>query len=96
MLFLDIKEAFPNAVTNRLLHSIKKRQPPEKLIIFAGLMLRNRRTTLRFDDHISDVINLDNGIGQEDLLSMALYQYYNADILEIPHSPQESAEAYSM
>ena len=25
---------------------------------------------------------------------MALYQYYNADILEIPNRPQESAEAY--
>ena len=25
---------------------------------------------------------------------MALYQYYNADILEIPHSPQELAKAY--
>ena len=92
--FLDIKGAFPNVVTNRLLHSMKKRQLPEKLITFAGLMLRNQRTTLRFDDHISDAINLDNGIGQGDLLSMALYQYYNADILKIPHSPQELAEAY--
>ena len=36
---------------------------------------------------------LDNGIGQGDPLSMALYQYYNADILEIPGKPQESAEA---
>ena len=25
---------------------------------------------------------------------MALYQYYNADILEIPNRPQEAAEAY--
>ena len=25
---------------------------------------------------------------------MALYQYYNADILEIPNRPQESVEAY--
>lgn len=25
---------------------------------------------------------------------MALYQYYNADILKIPNSPQEAAEVY--
>ena len=94
VLFLDIEGAFPNAVTSRLLHSMRKRRLPEKLITFAGLMLENRRTTLRFDDHTSETIALDNGIGQGDPLSMALYQYYNADILEIPNKPQESAEAY--
>ena len=57
-------------------------------------MLENRSTTLRFDDHTSGVIALDNGIGKGDLLSMALYQYYNADILEIPNKLQEAAEAY--
>ena len=94
VLFLDIEGAFPNAVTSRLLHSLRKRRLPEKLIYFAGLMLENRSTTLRFDDHTSGVIALDNGIGQGDPLSMALYQYYNADILEIPNKPQEAAEAY--
>ena len=57
-------------------------------------MLENRCTTLRFDDHTSETLMLDNGIGQGDPLSMALYQYYNADILEIPNKPQETAEAY--
>ena len=57
-------------------------------------MLEKRDTILRFDDYTSEPIQLDNGIGQGDPLSMALYQYYNADILEIPNSPQELAEAY--
>ena len=94
VLFLDIEGAFPNAVTSKLLHSMRKRRLPEKLIAFAGLMLENRCTTLRFDDHASETIPLNNGIGQGDPLSMALYQYYNADILEIPSKPQEAAEAY--
>ena len=94
VLFLDIEGAFPNAVTSRLLHSMKKRRLPTALIRFAGLMLENHRTILRFDDHASGTIDLDNGIGQEDPLSMALYQFYNADILEIPNKPQETAEAY--
>lgn len=94
VLFLDIKGAFPNAVTSKLLHSMRKRRQPETLIKFAELMLSGRSTILKFDNHLSDLIPLDNGIGQGDPLSMALYQYYNADILKIPSRPQESAEAY--
>ena len=74
VLFLDIEGAFPNAVTGKLLHSMRKRKLPEALINFAGLMLSERNTILRFDDHTSEVIPLDNGIGQGDPLSMALYQ----------------------
>lgn len=94
VLFLDIEGAFPNAVTSRLLHNMRKRGLPGPLVDFAGNMLEDRRTTLRFDDHTSEEIPLNNGIGQGDPLSMALYQFYNADILEIPSAPNELAEAY--
>jgi ribonuclease HI len=94
VLFLNIEGAFPNAVTNRLLHNLRKRKMPDAITEFAGTMLSNRSTILRFDDHMSESIALDNGIGQGDPLSMALYQFYNADILDIPSSPQEWAEAY--
>ena len=94
VLFLDIEGAFPNAVTSKLLHNMRKRGLPGSLVDFAGSMLEGRKTTLRFDDHTSEEIMLDNGIGQGDPLSMALYQYYNADILDIPSTTQESAEAY--
>jgi hypothetical protein len=94
VLFLDIEGAFPNAVTTKLLHSMRKRRLPEKLIRFAGIMLENQHTTLHFDDHTLAPILLDNGIRQGDPLSMALYQYYNTDILDLPNGPQESAEAY--
>jgi hypothetical protein len=94
VLFLDIEGAFPNAVTGKLLHSMRKRGLPEMLINFTGLMLDSWSTILKFDDHTSEAIELDNGIGQGDPLSMALYQYYNADILEIPNRLQESAEVY--
>ena len=33
-------------------------------------------------------------IGQGDPLSMVLYQYYNADLLDIPKLPSELAAAY--
>jgi ribonuclease HI len=46
------------------------------------------------DGYVSDPIAIDNGIGQGDPLSMVLYQYYNADLLDIPSSKDEEAVAY--
>ncbi|KAJ8453437.1 hypothetical protein ONZ45_g19720 [Pleurotus djamor] len=37
-----------------------------------------------FDDYSLDWIDIDNGIGQGDPISMILYLFYNADLLEIP------------
>jgi hypothetical protein len=94
VLFLDVEGAFPNAVQAKLIHNLKKRRVPRKLINFAAGMLEGRITTLKFDDFTSAPIPIDNGIGQGDPLSMALYQFYNADILDIPNANNESAIAY--
>jgi ribonuclease HI len=95
VLFLDIEGAFPNAVNEQLMHNLKTRRVPTKLIRYIANMLRDRTTTLRFDDHISRPIEINNGIGQGDPLSMALYQFYNADLVEFPKEDEgETAEAY--
>jgi ribonuclease HI len=83
ILFLDIEGAFPNAVTDRLIHNLKKRRIPSKCIEFIKQILTNRRTRVHFDDYISEIIWITNGIGQGDPLSMLLYILYNADLLEI-------------
>jgi ribonuclease HI/exonuclease III len=83
VLFLDVEGVFPNAVTDRLLHNLKKRRIPETLIRFVANLLTNRRTRIRFDDYMSDYYDIKNGIGQGDPLSMLLYIIYNADLLEI-------------
>jgi hypothetical protein len=57
-------------------------------------MLQERKTTLKFDGYESDPIHIDNGIGQGDPLSMVLYQFYNADLLDIPKDDSENAMAY--
>ena len=94
VLFLDIEGAFPNAVPSRLEHNLRKRKVPGKIADFIRNMLRRRETVLRFDGYTSQPIIIDNGIGQGDPLSMGIYQYYNADILEIPREKGESAIAY--
>jgi hypothetical protein len=94
VLFLDIKGAFPNAVHERLLHNLKTWKVPTKIAEFIHNMLKDCFTALKFDNYISDRIALDNGIGQGDPLSMALYQYYNADLLDILNGTNEAAAAY--
>jgi hypothetical protein len=94
VLFLDIKGVFPNADNEQLARNLLKRRVPAKLVNFVTNMLRDRSTSLKFNDHVSDIITLNNGIGQGDPLSMALYQFYNADLLNIPTGKAESAIAY--
>ena len=94
VLFLDVEGAFPNAMPRKLVHNLRKRQIPRRYANFVEGMLEGRNTHLRFDDHKSDTIEINNGIGQGDPLSMVLYQFYNADILDIPASENETALAY--
>ena len=44
ILFLDVKGTFPNAVTTRLIHNLKKRRIPTAIINFVKLLLYNRKT----------------------------------------------------
>ena len=94
VLFLDIEGAFPNAVNEKLIRNMRRRCVPTKLIQFTENLLGNRTTQLKFDDFTSEEIPIDNGIGQGDPLSMVLYQYYNADLLDIPSNASEEAMAY--
>jgi len=94
VLFLDIEGAFPNADPERLIHNLRKREIPAKYAEFVRSMLENHVTTLKFDGFILDQIPIDNGIGQGDPLSMVLYQFYNADLLDIPRHNGEDAVAY--
>ena len=94
VLFLDIEGVFPNAVTPRLLHNLHKRRVPEVYVPFISNMLMGRHTQLQFDDHVSSWIELDNGIGLGDPLSVLLYLYYNLDILEVPMGHNEMGLGY--
>jgi hypothetical protein len=94
VLFLDVEGAFPNTVPARLVHNLCKRGIPRRYAGFVAGMLEDKTTFLRFNNHTSDAISINNGIGQGDPLSMVLYQFYNADILDIPRHSNEAAIAY--
>ena len=94
ILFLDVEGAFPNAVTARLIHNLWKRRIPEIYITFVKNLLQGRSTKLKFDDYTSNAIEIHNGIGQGDPLSMILYIIYNADLLEITENSKEEVLGY--
>lgn len=57
-------------------------------------MLKDRTMELKFNDYILDTFTLNNRIGQDDPLLIALYQFYNANILNISRDKNESVIAY--
>ncbi|KAF5310671.1 hypothetical protein D9619_007720 [Psilocybe cf. subviscida] len=94
VLFLDIEGAFPNAVTEKVIHNMKKRQMPEAYVQLVTNMLKDRKTRLKFDDYLLEFIPIDNGIGQGFPLSMILYIIYNADLVDIPRKDGENGAGY--
>ena len=91
---LDVEGAFPNVVTAQLIRNLKRRCIPMKYTDFITSMLANRRNRLKFDDYESDWFTLDNGIVQGDPLSMLLYLFYNADMLDVPSGNREDCLGY--
>ena len=94
ILFLDIQAAFPNTVKERLIHNLKTRRVPHTYIRLFERMLSNRQTKLRFDDFLSDPINIANGTTQGCPLSMLLYAFYNADLIDIAKGKEELSTGF--
>ena len=93
-LFLNIEGTFPNAVTDRLIHSMKCHRLPPKIISFMERLLQGRRTKLQFNNYTSKWFNITNGIGQGDPLSMILYIIYDSDLIRTAKGRQELTLAF--
>lgn len=61
---------------------------------YFSTLLKDCKTKLKFDNYISDYIPVENRIGQSNPLSMILYLFYNADLLEIPQNRMEVVFSY--
>ena len=93
-LFLNIEGAFPNAVTDRLIHNMKRHHLPLKIVSFTDRMLCGRKTKLRFDDYTLEWFDISNRIGQGCHLSMILYIIYDSDLVRIAAGKQELTLAF--
>ena len=61
---------------------MKTRGVPSNYTNLIETMLTNRKTHLKFDDYISPPIDVNNGTTQGCPLSMILYAFYNAPLIE--------------
>ena len=91
VIFLDNEGAFP---TEWLLHNLQTCCIPETYMQLIHCMLTGRRNRLKFNDYVSEWFSLDNGIIQGNPLSMVLYLYYNADMIDISRGRSEMCLGY--
>jgi len=95
VLFLDIKGAFPSVNLKRLIHDMRKRGVPREYTDWITHKIGGRRTTMVFDGYESPLFTLPCGTDQGCPLSGMLFQFYNADLLDVANTSNgEDAVAF--
>jgi len=67
---------------SRLLHDMKKRKVSRLLLEFVKNFLRDQHITITIDDYMMMKCNVNINISQDFSLSLILYLFYNANLLE--------------
>ncbi|GLB41456.1 putative encoded by [Lyophyllum shimeji] len=93
-LFLDVQGAFPNTVWDRLLHNMRECGVPECYINLTRRMLTGRRTRLKFDDFVSELMDIMNGTTQGCPLAMLFYAFYNAPLIRTAIATRKSESSF--
>ena len=82
LLLLDVSGAFDNVSHKRLIHNLRKRRIDEKTVKWIESFLSNRQTNIIIDGHKSQTYTVETGIPQGSPLSLSLYLFYNADLID--------------
>jgi hypothetical protein len=83
MLLLDVLGAFDNVSYKRLLYNLQKRQLPLEIIGWIASYLKDYCSKIKLQEGTGPEFSIYIGILQGSLLSLILYLFYNADLLEI-------------
>jgi Reverse transcriptase (RNA-dependent DNA polymerase) len=94
VLFLDIQGAFPNTVKEQMIHNMCMGHVPTCFINIVAASLTDCTTRLKFDEHLSEALQLNNGTTQGDLSSMLYYSFYNALLIEVALSDDELSPGF--
>ncbi len=82
MLSLDVVEAFNQVSHVRLLHMLKMKRTSSYIIEWTRSFLKNRETSLIFNEQTSDMREVNADISQRFLISSILFLFFNASLIE--------------
>ncbi len=82
MLSLNVVEAFNQVSHVRLLHMLKMKRTSSYIIKWTCSFLKNRETSLIFDEQTSDIRKINADISQRFLISSILFLFFNASLIE--------------
>ncbi len=82
MLSLNVVEAFNQVLHIRLLHTLKMKRTSDYIIEWACSFLENWETLLKFNEQMSDMCKINANISQRFLISLILFLFFNASLIE--------------
>ncbi len=82
MLSLNIVEAFNWVSHVRLLHTLKMKRTSSYIIEWTRSFLKNRETSLIFDEQMSDMHEINADILQKSFILSILFLFFNASLIE--------------
>ena len=82
MLNLNVVKAFDWVLHIRLLHTLKMRRTSSYIVEWACSFLKNRETSLIFNEQMSTMREINADISQESLISLIFFLFFNASLIE--------------
>lgn len=77
-----------------MLHNLRKRRVNQTLVRWIDSFLSNRSTTLKLQEYTALSAPIETGIPQGSPLSLILYLFYNADLIEAYKTENIEAVGY--
>ncbi len=82
MLSLDITETFDHVLHTRLLHTLKMKRTLNYIVKWTRSFLKDRESSLTFDEQISAMRQVNADISQKFLISLILFLFFNASLIK--------------
>ena len=82
MLSLNVVEAFNQVLHVRLLYTLKMKRTSDYIVEWACSFLKNREISLRFNEQMSDMREINADISQRFFISSILFLFFNASLIK--------------
>ncbi len=87
LLLLDMTRAIARVVLARLLHNMRERKIPGRIVKWVGIFISNKTTTLCLPGYNTDAFPMHTGNPQGSPQSPVLFFFYNANLVEAGNTP---------